>query len=133
MPFKPGIFQKVQNVIFSRKTVKISHPSITFNTTPVAWQKYTIPETSWLVSWWKIKFQWSYPVKISEANKGIGIVKNLWMFFQKTPLITETSKKNLEKNKTFCMKIYIICKYRVAETKLGISKQNVFLRSDHPA
>ena len=45
MPFKPDIFQKAQKVIFYRKTVKISHPSITFNTTPAAWQKYTIPET----------------------------------------------------------------------------------------
>ena len=31
------------------------------------------------------------------------------------------------------MKIYIIYKYRVGETKLGISKQNLFFKSDHPA
>ena len=38
MTFNPDLSKQVQEVIFSRKTpLKISHPSINFNTVPVAW------------------------------------------------------------------------------------------------
>ena len=36
MNFNPDLSKQAQEVIFSRKTVKVSHPSITFNTAPVA-------------------------------------------------------------------------------------------------
>ena len=36
MNFNPDLSKQVQEVIFSRETVKVSHPSITFNTLPVA-------------------------------------------------------------------------------------------------
>ena len=36
MNFNPDLSKQAQEVIFSRKTVKVSHPSITFNTVPVA-------------------------------------------------------------------------------------------------
>ena len=36
MNFNPDLSKQAQEILFSRKTVKISHPSITFNTAPVA-------------------------------------------------------------------------------------------------
>ena len=36
MNFNPDLTKQAQEVICSRKTVKVSHPSITFNTLPVA-------------------------------------------------------------------------------------------------
>ena len=36
MTFNPDLSKPAQEVIFSRKTVKISHPSLTFNFVPVA-------------------------------------------------------------------------------------------------
>ena len=36
MNFNPDLSKQAQEVIFSRKTVKVSHPSDTFNTVPVA-------------------------------------------------------------------------------------------------
>ena len=36
MIFNPDLFKEAQEVIFSRKTNKISHPITNFNTVPVA-------------------------------------------------------------------------------------------------
>ena len=36
MTFNPDLSKPAQEVIFSRKTVKISHPSLTFNVVAVA-------------------------------------------------------------------------------------------------
>ena len=36
MNFNPDLSKQAQEVIFSIKIVKVSHPSITFNTAPVA-------------------------------------------------------------------------------------------------
>ena len=36
MIFNPDLSMQAQEVIFSRKTNKISHPTTTFNTVPVA-------------------------------------------------------------------------------------------------
>ena len=36
MIFNPDLSKQTQEVIFSRKTSKISHPTTTFNTVPVA-------------------------------------------------------------------------------------------------
>ena len=36
MNFSPDLSKQAQEVIFPRKTVKVSHPSITFNTVPAA-------------------------------------------------------------------------------------------------
>ena len=47
MIFNPDISKQAQEVIFSRKTNKISHPTTTFNTV-VAHTPYQ--KTSWLVS-----------------------------------------------------------------------------------
>ena len=47
MNFICDLFKQAQKVIFSRKTVKVSHPSITFNTAPVA---RTASRNTWLIS-----------------------------------------------------------------------------------
>ena len=37
-----------------------------------------MPETTWLITWWKIKFLWSYwNANILKANKRIGIIQRL--------------------------------------------------------
>ena len=36
MTFNPDLSKQAQEVIFPRKIAKVSHPSITFNTAPVA-------------------------------------------------------------------------------------------------
>ena len=62
MIFNPDLSKEAQEVIFSRKTNKISNPTTTFNTVPVACtktcQNYVkiMSKTSWFVSWWKVKF-----------------------------------------------------------------------------
>ena len=48
MIFNPDLSKQAQEVIFSRKTNKINHPTITFNTIPVARTSYQ--KTSWFVS-----------------------------------------------------------------------------------
>ena len=35
MTFNPDLSEQAKEAIFSRKTVKMSHPSLTFNTVPV--------------------------------------------------------------------------------------------------
>ena len=40
MIFNPDLSKQAQEVIFSRKTNKISHPTTTFNTAPVACTLY---------------------------------------------------------------------------------------------
>ena len=70
--FNPDLSKEV---IFSRKTVKISHPSITFNTVPVA--RTTCQKHLDLYLDEKLSFYDYVNAKISKANKGIGIIKRL--------------------------------------------------------
>ena len=75
MTFNPDISKQAKEVIFSGKTVKICHPSITFNTVPV-------PRTTWqknlsLYTDEKLSSYDHINAKISEANEGIGTIKRL--------------------------------------------------------
>ena len=69
MTFNPDLSKQVQEVIFSRKTVTIIHPSITFNTVPIACTtcQEHLDE--------KLSFCDRINAKILKANKGTGIIK----------------------------------------------------------
>ena len=73
MIFNPVLSRQSQEVIFSRKTNKISHPATTFNTVArTSCQKHLglyLDE--------KLNFSQHINIKISKANKGIGIIKRL--------------------------------------------------------
>ena len=86
MIFNPDLSQQAQEVIFYRKTNKISHPTTTFNTVPVArtsWQKHLglhLDE--------KLNFSQHINIKISKANKGIEIVKRRSHILPRKSLLT---------------------------------------------
>ena len=74
MIFNPDLSKQAQ-VIFSRKTNKINHPTTTFNTIPVARTPNQEHLGLYLVE--KLNFNHRINVKISKANKGIEIIKRL--------------------------------------------------------
>ena len=69
MTFNPDLSNQAQEVIFSRKTVKASHPSITFNTVPVA--RTTCEENFGLYFDEKLSFYDHTSGKISKGKKGL--------------------------------------------------------------
>ena len=73
MVFNPELSKQAQEVIFSRKTNKLSHPTITFNTVPVAGTSCQ----KLLGLHEKLNFNQHINIKISKANKVIGIIKRL--------------------------------------------------------
>ena len=75
MSFDLDISKQAQKVIFSRKTVKVSHPAVFFNDIPVAC--CSIQKTFRYVFGWETKLWPSYNWKNSKANKGIGVTKKL--------------------------------------------------------
>ena len=75
MTFNPDLSIQAQEVTFSRKTAKVSHPSITFNTVPVA--RTTCQKHLGLYLNEKLTFYNHINAKISKANKGIGVIKRL--------------------------------------------------------
>ena len=75
MIFNPDLSKQAQEVIFSRKTNKISHPTTTFNTVPVAHTSCQKHLGLYLNG--KLNFSQHIDIKISKANKGTGIIKRL--------------------------------------------------------
>ena len=82
----PDLSKQAQEVIFSRKTVKVSHPSITFNTVPVA--RTACQKHLGLYLDEKLNFHDHINAKILKANKGIGIIKRLSNTFPRKSLLT---------------------------------------------
>ena len=73
MTFNPDLSKQAQEVIFSRKAIKVSYSSITFDTV-------SVPRTTCqnhLGLYLHVKYMIMINVKISKANKGIGIIKSL--------------------------------------------------------
>ena len=81
-----SLSKKVPEVIFSRKIVKISHPSITFNTAPVA--RTACQKHLGLYLDEKLNFHDHINAKILKANKGIGIIKRLLNTLPRKSLLT---------------------------------------------
>ena len=90
MTFSPDLLKQAQEVTFSRKTVKISHPpfkiSLIFNTLPVV--RITCQKHLALYLDEKLSFSKYINAIISKANNGIGIVKNLPNTLPRNSLLT---------------------------------------------
>ena len=84
MIFNQDLSKQAQKVIFSRKTYKINYPITTFNTIAVVRTPYQKHLGLYLDE--KLNFNHHINVKISKANKGIGIIKGFHIFFQESHL-----------------------------------------------
>ena len=86
MIFNRYLSKHVQEVMFSRKTNKISPPTSTFQTVPVPLtpcQKHL-----GLHLHEKLNFNQHISIKISKANKGFGIIKRLSLILPRKSLLT---------------------------------------------
>ena len=75
MAFNPDLSKQAQEIVFSHKTHKISHPKVNFNSSPVvqsACQKHL-----GLYLDGKLNFSHHIKEKISKAYRGIGVIKEL--------------------------------------------------------
>ena len=86
MIFNPDLYKEAQEVIFSSRTNKISHPTTTFNTVPVA--RTSCQKHLGLHLDEKLNFSQHINIKISKANKGIGIIERLSHILPRKSLLT---------------------------------------------
>ena len=103
MIFNPDLSKQVKEVIFSRKTNTISHLTTTFNTVPVACTLCQKHLGLYLNG--KLNFSHHINVKISKANKGIGIIKRLSHILPRKSLIT-IYKSFIRPHLDYCDVIY---------------------------
>ena len=86
MIFNPDLSKQVQEVIFSRKNNKISHPTTTFNAVPVA----CLPCQKHLGLYLneKLNFSQHINVKISKAKqiRELESLKGFYISIQESPL-----------------------------------------------
>ena len=85
MNFNPDLSKQAQEVIISRKTVKIIHPTIIFNNVPVA--RTTCQKHLGLYLAEKLNFYDHIIAKVSKA-KGAGIIKRLSNTLPRNSLLT---------------------------------------------
>ena len=86
MSFNPDLNKQAQEVIFSRKLNKPSHPKIVFNSAPVVcadWQKHL---GMYLDK--ALNFNLHIKEKMSKAMKGIGVIQKLNKTLPRHSLIT---------------------------------------------
>ena len=115
MIFNKDLSKQAQEVIFHRKTNKISHPTTTFNTVPVArssCQKHLGVHLDE-----KLNFNQHINIKISKANKGIGIVKRRSHILPRNSLLT-IYKSFIRAHLDYCGVIYDRPKMKVFVPKL---------------
>ena len=103
MIINPDLSKQAQQVIFSRKTNKINHPTTTFNTIPVARTPNQEHLGLYLVE--KLNFNHHINVKISKANKGTGIIKRLSHILPRKSVIT-IYKSFIRPHLDYCDVIY---------------------------
>ena len=83
MSFNPNVSKQAQEVIFSKKTQKIFHPTILFNNIPVQHSKVEKHLGVYLDE--KLNFNTHIIEKIEKASKGIRVIKNYLKVFQEVP------------------------------------------------
>ena len=86
MAFNPDLSKQVQEIVFSRKTHKISHPKLNFNNSPVV--QGTCQKHLGLYLDEKLNFSHHIKEKISKAYRGIGVIKKLQNFLPRQSLLT---------------------------------------------
>ena len=103
MIFNPDLSKKTQEVRFPRKTNKVIHPTTTFNTVLVACTSCQKHLGLYLDE--KLNFSQHIKIKISKANKGIGIIKRLSHILPRKPLST-VYKSFVRPHIDYCDAIY---------------------------
>ena len=103
MIFNLDLSNQAQEVIFFRKTNKISYPTTAFNTVPVA--RTSCQKHLGLYLDEKLNFSQHINIKISKANKGIGIIKRLSHILPRKSLIT-IYKSFIRPHLDYCDVIY---------------------------
>ena len=86
MPFNPDLNKQAQEVIFSKKMIKSSHPKISFNNVPVSRASFQKHLGIYLDE--KPKFNHHIKEKFTKAMKGIGVIKGLSMILPRHSLLT---------------------------------------------
>ena len=86
MLFNPDITKQAQEVIFSRKHIKIDHPIVYFNEAPVA--HTTCQKHLGMHLDKKLNFNHHLEEKIAKANKGIGLIRKLAHILPRQSLLT---------------------------------------------
>ena len=103
MIFNLNLSKQVQEVIFSRKTSKISQPTTTFNIVPVA--RTSCQKHLGLYLDERLNFSQHINIKISKANKRIGIIKRLSHILPRKSLTT-IYKSFIRPHLDYCGVIY---------------------------
>ena len=131
MSFNPDLNKQAQEVIFSRKMTKWSHPPVFFNDIPVScvsFQKHLgiYPDE-------KLNFNHHIKEKMTKAMKGIGVIKRLSKMLPRHSLLTiykSFVRPHLDygdilydqpNNKSFCQKIETV-QYNAALAITGAIK-----------
>ena len=86
MSFNPNISKQAQEVIFSRKYVKASHPAVFFNDIPVA--RCSTHKHLGMYLDEKLNFGHHITEKIAKANKDIGVIKKLHNALPRRAILT---------------------------------------------
>ena len=86
MLFNPDITKQAQEVIFSRKHIKIDHPIVYFNEAPVA--HTTCQKHLGMHLDEKLNFNHHLEEKIAKANEGIGLIRKLAHILPRQSLLT---------------------------------------------
>ena len=76
MSFNPDLSKQAQEVIFSKKTQKIFHPSVLFNNIPV--QHSTVQKHFGVYLDKTLNFNTHIIEKIGKASKGIRVIKKIF-------------------------------------------------------
>ena len=75
MSFNPEVTKQAQEVVFSRKSQKVTHPTVYFNNSPVTRSSSQKHLGIHLVE--KLNFIHHIKEKISKANKGVSVIRDL--------------------------------------------------------
>ena len=86
MTSNPDSNKQATEVIFSRKRKPVNHPALYFNNSPVA--SAPLQKHLGLLLDEKLTFGHHLNNKISEANKGIGLIKRLYQYLHRKSLLT---------------------------------------------
>ena len=84
--FNPEVTKQAQEVIFSRKSQKVTHPTVYLNNSPVTWSSSQKHLGIHLDE--KLNFIHHIKEKISKANIGIGVIKKLNNTLPRKTLLT---------------------------------------------
>ena len=86
MSFNLDLSKQAQEVIFSKKMTKLSHPQISFNNVPVSHASFQKHLGIYIDE--KLNFNHNIKEKMTKVMKGIGFIKRLSMTLPRHSLLT---------------------------------------------